>query len=258
MVNQRLMSEFFSFVSRFKVWIAIAAVLMLVLVVLVGIVFFQALYATIYYGDKPCDQPLQYYMIVVLLWCQVPSILRSFIFHYYDAGPTARFLCSLILSTPGWLILGCGAYMIGNSKTCHKTNPELFFPLRGFIQCQIGLSVFALVITIFGVIKMRTILQAFNQIVDEPGCQEAVGQLPRVSKDAPELKDDDGRFIDCSICMDEIVNEDNEIILRAPCSHYFHEECLKQWCKNHVDCPLCRQQIGEPDKREGQETQAEV
>jgi len=256
MINQRLMSEFFSFVSTFKVWTAIAVLLIILLVVLVGVIFFQALYATIYYRDKPCDQPLKYYMIVALLWCQVPSILRSFIFHYYDAGPTARFLCSLILSLPGWIILGSGAYMIGTSKTCHETNPELFFPLRGFIQCQIGLSVFALVVTIFGVIKMRTILQAFNKIVEAPGCLDTVRQLPHVSKDSPELKDDDGQFIDCSICMDEIVNEDNEIILRVPCGHCFHEDCLLEWCKNHLDCPLCRQQIGPPDKQVEPENQA--
>ena len=30
------------------------------------------------------------------------------------------------------------------------------------------------------------------------------------------------------------------------------EECLAHWCKNHTDCPLCRQQVGAPDPKDGE------
>jgi len=32
-------------------------------------------------------------------------------------------------------------------------------------------------------------------------------------------------------------------IVKTPCAHLFHRECLATWCKNHIDCPLCRQPI---------------
>jgi len=257
-MHQRLVSDALSFFSRFRVWIGITAVLILFLAILVVVLFFQALMATIFDSDKPCDQPLKYYMIVTLLWSQVPTLIKSVIFHYYEAGPIAKFFVSLILSLPGWFILGYGIYMVETSKTCHKTNPDLFYSLRFFIYSQVALSGIALVLTVVGVANMRRILLALSQLTDAPGCQEAVRKLSKVSKDAPELIDaDDGQVLDCSICMDEIVNEE-DTILRAPCGHYFHEECLMQWCKNHVDCPLCRQQIGEPDKVEEGQDQAQV
>jgi len=41
----------------------------------------------------------------------------------------------------------------------------------------------------------------------------------------------------CSICLCEY--EDGERIVRLPCSHEYHDECVSSWTSNHVRCPLC-------------------
>jgi len=41
----------------------------------------------------------------------------------------------------------------------------------------------------------------------------------------------------CSICLEEY--EDYETLIRLPCGHIFHEDCILAWCMNHTRCPLC-------------------
>lgn len=41
----------------------------------------------------------------------------------------------------------------------------------------------------------------------------------------------------CSICLGEY--ENGEELVKLPCKHIFHDECISSWCANHVRCPLC-------------------
>ena len=41
----------------------------------------------------------------------------------------------------------------------------------------------------------------------------------------------------CSICLGEY--EDGESLVRLPCSHVYHDECVSSWTNNHIRCPLC-------------------
>ena len=47
----------------------------------------------------------------------------------------------------------------------------------------------------------------------------------------------DDEAASCSICLCEY--EDGENIVRLPCSHEYHDECVSSWTSNHVRCPLC-------------------
>jgi hypothetical protein len=41
----------------------------------------------------------------------------------------------------------------------------------------------------------------------------------------------------CSICLGEY--EEGEELLKLPCNHIYHDECISSWTSNHVKCPLC-------------------
>jgi hypothetical protein len=41
----------------------------------------------------------------------------------------------------------------------------------------------------------------------------------------------------CSICLGEY--EEGEELVKLPCRHVYHEECITSWTANHVKCPLC-------------------
>jgi len=253
-VQQRLVSELLSFVGLCKVWLVLLLLLMFVTGVIVMVMFFQAIFATIFYQDKPCDQPLlKWYMVFTLLWSQVPPCASSFVrarLQMLQQSALVSFCASVLFSLPGWVILGYGVYMVQHAETCPKTNPQLFYPIERFIYAQIGVALIAFLLTVLGFFSLRYLLLALNRLGENPGCAKAVEKLEVVDKHSPDLADTDGQIMDCPICM-EAYSEAGDVV-RAPCKHNFHKACLLTWCKNHVDCPMCRQPVGEPDKDESQ------
>merc|ERR1740133_658422 len=110
---------------------------------------------------------------------------------------------------------------------------------------------------------LRRFLLILSSLIVKPGCQAAVHKLPKVDSGSEELVDEeDGGVKACSVCLEDLSEQGNlkranstmsvgggqtSAIVRTPCSHYFHEDCLANWCKNHLDCPLCREPVGDPD-----------
>ncbi|KAH8681328.1 hypothetical protein BX600DRAFT_18417 [Xylariales sp. PMI_506] len=74
-----------------------------------------------------------------------------------------------------------------------------------------------------------------------PASAETIAKLPRKKLDeqilGPELKGE------CTICIDEMNLGDEAVVL--PCKHWFHEECVVLWLKEHNTCPICRAAIEE-------------
>ena len=42
----------------------------------------------------------------------------------------------------------------------------------------------------------------------------------------------------CIICHDFF--KDQEVLVRLPCGHYFHADCISRWLKSNTTCPTCR------------------
>ena len=40
------------------------------------------------------------------------------------------------------------------------------------------------------------------------------------------------------VCLQEFLAE--ELAVRLPCSHAFHEDCVRTWLKKQHTCPTCR------------------
>ena len=43
----------------------------------------------------------------------------------------------------------------------------------------------------------------------------------------------------CCICLDELI----PTTLRLKCNHAFHTDCIVDWIKRDITCPMCRQRI---------------
>lgn len=56
----------------------------------------------------------------------------------------------------------------------------------------------------------------------------------------------------CSICLSEY--EDSDMLVRLPCGHVFHHECIQAWTQNHVKCPLCNLDLEEATRAPPQST----
>ncbi|KAF7544860.1 hypothetical protein G7046_g9693 [Stylonectria norvegica] len=72
-----------------------------------------------------------------------------------------------------------------------------------------------------------------------PATAEALKGLPRRTVEKSML-DTDGKT-ECSICIDDM--KEGETSVALPCKHWFHEECVVLWLKEHNTCPICRTPI---------------
>lgn len=48
-------------------------------------------------------------------------------------------------------------------------------------------------------------------------------------------------YIDCCICLDKFDENHKSIVLE--CNHRFHKECILNWLKKELNCPLCRKKF---------------
>lgn len=66
-----------------------------------------------------------------------------------------------------------------------------------------------------------------------------------VSSDGGESGDDNAI---CTVChgeLEEDGRDDDAVVLRLPCLHSFHDECLREWLQHHSQCPVCRLELRE-------------
>lgn len=71
-----------------------------------------------------------------------------------------------------------------------------------------------------------------------PATEEGLAKLERRTVDADLLTD---CKTECSICIDEV--KVGEVAAFLPCKHWFHEQCVILWLKEHNTCPVCRTPI---------------
>ncbi|KAF5025482.1 hypothetical protein F66182_2458 [Fusarium sp. NRRL 66182] len=77
-----------------------------------------------------------------------------------------------------------------------------------------------------------------------PATEEALRNLERKPVDKSMLGSE-GKA-ECTICIDEMNEGDMATFL--PCKHWFHEECVVLWLKEHNTCPICRTPIEKTDR----------
>ena len=50
----------------------------------------------------------------------------------------------------------------------------------------------------------------------------------------------------CSVCLENFEAEDAKVV-KMPCIHVFHQECLMPWLEQHNSCPSCRHELPTDD-----------
>jgi hypothetical protein len=246
-VQQRMVEEIW---ARYRIRVSVFLVTLFSFVFTMIFVFFNAMYAVLVWGSLPCDQPLNMYLLTTLTVGQISSQLVNILLRQRWAQPQrVRIALSVSGPVPGWIVIAWGLKMLLSCRTCETTNPGLFYPTRNLVYAQ---TIFFVLTTIFFSIGFPGVLaRLMASMADNlrPGCEKAVHELPKVSEDDPELIDpEDGAIMECPICADAFRGSTvTKAIVRTDCGHHFHEQCLATWCKNHMDCPMCREPVGRPD-----------
>jgi len=209
------------------------AVAMGVFIAVWTVFYFMGLSIWVEHNDRPCDQPLASWLLIMLLF----PLLSSFL-GYFDCK-TLQW--AMVLLTSCALI--AGVYIFFQSETCAETNPELYIFVKQYLIFLSAWFIFRELTTcvVVGVLVYGMMNGWFDDI--NGASPDAIHLLETVAYD-PALFAQEGIANDsrpapeCCICTATF--DSTEAIKRTPCHHYFHEECLKKWLKAARTCPLCR------------------
>ncbi|KZL63714.1 RING finger protein, partial [Colletotrichum tofieldiae] len=80
-----------------------------------------------------------------------------------------------------------------------------------------------------------------------PATEDALSKLQRKKVDK-EMLGPEGKT-ECTICIDDFSEGDDATVL--PCKHWFHDQCVVMWLKEHNTCPICRTPIEGPSNSSG-------
>lgn len=69
--------------------------------------------------------------------------------------------------------------------------------------------------------------------------QTALRRLERKKVDEMTFGPDDNT--NCIVCYNDVTL--GETLIFLACAHWFHEECVVQWLREHNTCPFCRKSI---------------
>ena len=75
-----------------------------------------------------------------------------------------------------------------------------------------------------------------NKLVWDQKTVEYINKLPVAKYYEAKTEDDNSTM--CTICQDEY--QDDTDVLCLPCTHLFHETCIKSWLGKSTQCPNCR------------------
>ena len=92
--------------------------------------------------------------------------------------------------------------------------------------------------------RFDSALRRAEERLTEEDIRQWVVPLAPVSKCRTSSNPDDTSDIPlCTICHSPLQEEDTqsgELIIRLPCSHGFHDVCVRRWLHHHTKCPVCR------------------
>ncbi|CAB1100886.1 unnamed protein product [Ectocarpus sp. CCAP 1310/34] len=76
-----------------------------------------------------------------------------------------------------------------------------------------------------------------------PASRMALKNIPEVKIAALDLAEETNRS--CSVCLED--HELGETVVKLPCAHIFHRECVWEWLELHCTCPVCRFELETED-----------
>jgi hypothetical protein len=77
----------------------------------------------------------------------------------------------------------------------------------------------------------RTEVDTFKNILNKIG----------ISFPGQSDKDEEEKEMKCAICYDDY--QEDDILRKMPCDHYFHKACIDVWMEKRSECPICNQDI---------------
>lgn len=86
-----------------------------------------------------------------------------------------------------------------------------------------------------------------NRYGNPPASKEIVDNLEKIIINEQNIMSliQQDNCENCSVCKDNF--ESGQTIIKIPCKHIFHDECIKPWLNERNSCPTCRYELPTDD-----------
>mmetsp|Transcript_8542 Transcript_8542/g.18620 ORF Transcript_8542/g.18620 Transcript_8542/m.18620 type:complete len:253 (+) Transcript_8542:3-761(+) len=239
--------------------------------------WFEAVLASLKFRQLPCDTPLRQYIWMQVGLCAL-SGLKTRASNRDANGLDSPGIYVFVNAAMNIVAVVLGWYWLLTAKTCASTNPKVYVAVKNLLLVQsAGLIILAVTSSSMLIIFLRSqgtvprwLTAPPPRIRQEGGPLTLTLTFPRVPDGSPELLDlETGRPRECSICMQVDLPRDpstadvraeaeteaeeqeteapvpaRDAVVRTACNHYFHEDCLLEWCTRSEACPICRSSLG--------------
>ncbi|CAE8670361.1 unnamed protein product, partial [Polarella glacialis] len=199
---------------------AIAAILMFCVGVYGIYAYVEVVWASLHYGDLPCDEPLSSYWLLTLAVASVATALKAFNVLRLCLDPqTADGVISSFINFLSTLVQVTCLQWLFASKTCSETNPVLFYAVTRLVYWQLFyLFVMAFLLGIIALALRRLVMAGVLGGSEGAGCAEKVKDMKHVPLTDNELMDpDDNKPRECVICMSDLSTKVGKEVVKTNC-----------------------------------------
>lgn len=230
--------------------------------------YFGSLRVIFFHLEAPCDQPLGSWLVIWMILPTLHAIL--------DPPPprevgleTERNKHSLRSGCIHGMWFAIGLAWFHLAKTCQTTNHALYVWVRFVIHIYLfGVFLFLVCPMMLAFFCLQA-FRLYHMLIErgwisnpKAASADTIEKLDIVPYD-PLLfasSDDNGNDNkadmrpsgECCCCQENFGTE--MTIVRTPCGHYYHKECLGEWLKLAKSCPLCRMDL-DVDGKNGDENE---
>lgn len=214
-----------------------------------SILFIIVLSLPFYYSPSYCDLNI-YLSMKTLIFMNVLYIIKSLLkLAFIKFNKMNLVVCKIFLSLSNIVVFSCYyicvffAYLIYSKSTrqCLKKDTFTIFSFFSIIFMGLISSFQAIIniiiLTIYFVLMMDTLINNPNFFFNHYGMD------PEMIKNLPTVKADDKHVSTCIICLKDINEGDQIMILNCSDKHYFHGDCIKSWLSVKTVCPICRREL---------------
>ena len=216
---------------------------------IVSILFIIVLSLPFYYSPNYCDLDV-YLSMKTLIFMYAFFIFKALLKVYFIKFNKMNLVsCKIFLSISNIVIYSCYyiciffAYLIYSKSTRQCLKQDTFTICSFFSIVFMGLIsslqaiINIIILTIYFVLMVDTLINNPNFFFNHYGMD------PEMIKNLPTVKADDKHVSTCIICLKDINEGDQIMILNCSDKHYFHGDCIKSWLSVKTVCPICRRNL---------------
>lgn len=217
--------------------------------ILPSIFFIALIILPFYFSNNYCDSNM-YLVMKTLFFIYVGFLLRAIIrsifvcINQHDKPFYKTFLSiiDLVISLSYYICVFL-SYMVYSASSVACFRSDTLTVMVYFSLVFAGLITFVQKIINFILLMICFILMVNSFTSDPSSFYIHYGVDPEIIKNLPTIPADKKHLGTCVICLKDISEGDEILIVNCPGKHYFHGDCIKSWLLVKSSCPMCRSNI---------------